>query len=373
MPRGAPSPGKAPHQGRPEWKLGRCGEVGRRSCRNATHLFGNATSPIRPRQQKNAAATPLSESRRRVCPVQTRHWSRVERIKPPRGISSALRRRLGRSLGCRSGRGLGRSLGSGGGCRLGRSLGRRGRRGRGLGRSLGRRGRRGRGLGRSLGRRGRRGRRLGRSLRRRGGLGRSLRGRGGLGRSLGRRGGLRRSLRGRSGLRRSLRGRGGLRRGLGRGRGLRGSLRGRSDFRRSLSRWGNLRRGLGRRQGLVMAQSRYAQGNNKYRIGHRDVLLRVTYMVDVSIESVSRLSPEGSAWPMFSQRPFASTTARVGGLSARTIRSADKPCPQPQRGLVSRWPSGGGGRPGKVILADPDAPPQGWPCYVIGRDGHVIQ
>ena len=73
-----------------------------------------------------------------------------------------------------------------------------------------------------------------------------------------------------------------------------------------------------------------------------------------------------------SERRHYRPSCRGPTCANKSVRPVDL-VPNPQRGLVSRWPRGSGGSVGPVILADPGAPPQGWPCLVIGRGPYGIQ
>jgi hypothetical protein len=92
---------------------------------------------------------------------------------------------------------------------------------------------------------------------------------------------------------------------------------------------------------------------------------RKSVSVDVSIESVSRQSPDGQARPKWSQRPKAITTDPVGGFPFLVTGNRFKPIvgnqrvPNPQRGLITRWPRNGGGHSGPVILAGSSYHPRG--------------
>ncbi len=61
-----------------------------------------------------------------------------------------------------------------------------------------------------------------------------------------------------------------------------------------------------------------------------------------------------------------------GIYSNKPDGSHSRSVPNPQRGLVTRWPCDGGGRPEPVILAGACAPPQGWPRLVIGNASHLV-
>jgi hypothetical protein len=102
-------------------------------------------------------------------------------------------------------------------------------------------------------------------------------------------------------------------------------------------------------------------------IAMSSIVMRLS--VDVSIESISRQTPDGLARSMRDNVRIANTTAPVGGFPPRAPEKfvAVHLVPNPQRGLVTRWPRDGGGRFRPVIVADQSTPPQGWPCLVIGR------
>ena len=178
--------------------------------------------------------------------------------------------------------------------------------------------------------------------------------------------GLRRSLRSRGNLRGGLGGRGNLRREPGEpGRPCRG-LRSRGDL------GGAWARRVGRPCDGQVPIALKATRRTALVIAMSSVWVRLS--VDVSIESVSRQSPDGSARSMREQRPIANTTAPVGSSTrANTGSSLRKDLvPNPQRGLMSRWPRDGGGRPEPVILADSTLHPRGGHAWLSAARTHVV-
>lgn len=83
--------------------------------------------------------------------------------------------------------------------------------------------------------------------------------------------------------------------------------------------------------------------------------------VDVSIESMRRQTPDGLAWSMQDNVPTANTTAPVGSFPPRARCGAlgGRPVPNPQRGLVTRWPRDGGGRSRPVFWPTSPLRPRG--------------